>query len=51
MKILIIGAKGTLGQRISTTLAQRHEIITAGRNSGDFKVDISSPASISNLFI
>lgn len=50
MKILIIGANGNIGKIITPALQQRHEIITAGRNSGDFSVDISSVASLENLF-
>lgn len=50
MKILIIGATGTIGQRITPVLAERHEIITAGRNSGDYRVDITSGEAIRALF-
>lgn len=50
MRILIIGANGTLGSKTAKELSQRHEIITAGRNSGEIRVDISSVDSIKNLF-
>ncbi|WP_348751300.1 short chain dehydrogenase [Pseudomonas rhodesiae] len=50
MKILLIGASGTVGSAIKTELAQRHEVISIGRNSGDFQVDISDSASIRKLF-
>ena len=50
MKILLIGAGGTIGKIISPGLAEKHEIITAGRNSGDITVDVSSVASIENMF-
>jgi NAD(P)-dependent dehydrogenase (short-subunit alcohol dehydrogenase family) len=50
MRILIIGANGTIGKIITAEFEQRHEIITAGRNSGDVHVDISSAASIENMF-
>ncbi|QNL49174.1 short chain dehydrogenase [Olivibacter sp. SDN3] len=50
MKILIIGANGNIGKIITPALQQKHEVITAGRNSGDVSADISSIASLENLF-
>ena len=50
MKILLIGASGTVGSAIKAELAQRHEVISIGRNSGDFQVDISDSDSIRTLF-
>lgn len=50
MKILLIGASGTIGSAIAKELAQRHDIIRAGRNSGEEQVDISDSASIRKLF-
>lgn len=50
MKILLIGANGTIGSAVKAELAQRHEVISIGRNSGDFQVDISDSASIRKLF-
>ncbi len=50
MKILLIGASGTVGSAVATELAQRHEVIHIGRNSGELQVDISDPTSIRRLF-
>ncbi|CAI8715836.1 Short chain dehydrogenase [Pseudomonas chlororaphis] len=50
MKILLIGANGTIGSAVDKELSQRHEIIRIGRTSGDFQVDISDNASIRALF-
>ena len=50
MKILLIGAGGTIGSAIDKELSERHEVIRIGRNSGDFQVDISDSASIRKLF-
>lgn len=50
MKILLIGASGTVGSAVDKELSQRHEIIRIGRTSGDFHVDISDSASIRALF-
>lgn len=50
MKILLIGASGTVGSAVDRELAPRHEIIRIGRTSGDEQVDISDSASIRRLF-
>ncbi|RMM47798.1 short chain dehydrogenase [Pseudomonas corrugata] len=50
MKILLIGANGTIGSAIASELAPRHDIIRIGRNSGELHVDISDSASIRALF-
>ena len=50
MKILLIGASGTLGSAIAKELAPRHQIVRVGRSSGDETVDISDSASIRKLF-
>ena len=50
MKILLIGANGTVGSAIDRELSARHEIVRIGRKSGDFQVDISDSASIRALF-
>lgn len=50
MKILLVGAGGTIGSAVDKELSQRHEVIRIGRNSGDFQVDISDSASIRQLF-
>jgi NAD(P)-dependent dehydrogenase (short-subunit alcohol dehydrogenase family) len=46
LRILLIGAGGELGRAVASELGARHEIISAGRNSGDVRIDISDPASI-----
>ncbi len=50
MKILIIGARGTIGSAVAAELGQRHEIVAAGRSSGDLRVDIADVASVRGLF-
>jgi NAD(P)-dependent dehydrogenase (short-subunit alcohol dehydrogenase family) len=50
MKILLIGAHGTLGSAVDKELSQRHEVVRIGRTSGEFQVDISDSASIRALF-
>lgn len=50
MKIIIVGASGTIGGAVAAELAQRHEVIRAGRQSGAVRVDLTSAASIEAFF-
>lgn len=50
MKILIIGGNGTIGKKVTERLSQKHEVIVAGRNSGDVQVDFADSGSIKNMF-
>jgi NAD(P)-dependent dehydrogenase (short-subunit alcohol dehydrogenase family) len=50
MRILIVGATGTVGSAVKGDLAARHEIVTAGRSSADVYVDITSPDSINAMY-
>lgn len=49
MKILIIGGHGTIGKHVVSRLNEKHEVLIAGRNSGDFLVDIKKADSIRAL--
>lgn len=49
MKILILGATGTIGSRVADALAPRHEVIRAGRTRGELQVDMSSADSLAAL--
>ncbi len=50
MKILLIGATGTIGQAVEKALSGRHQVVRVGRTKGQFQVDIASADSISRLF-
>ena len=50
MKILIIGGAGTIGQKVSRHFSMKHEVLIAGRNSGDVVVDIVDSQSIEAMF-
>ena len=41
MKLIVIGAEGTVGSAACNELAARHEIIKVGRNSGEVQADIA----------
>lgn len=50
MRIIVIGAAGDCGQAACKELQQRHEIVTAGRSSGDYQVDISDLNAVKSLY-
>ncbi|MEN8788870.1 MAG: short chain dehydrogenase [Flavobacteriaceae bacterium] len=50
MRILIIGGNGTIGKRLAVHFGKNHEVLIAGRHSGDYTVDIAQTSSIEALF-
>lgn len=46
MKILVIGGNGTIGKPVATQFTEDHEVIIAGRTSGDIIIDIADSESI-----
>jgi uncharacterized protein YbjT (DUF2867 family) len=50
MKIIVIGATGTIGVEVAKALSgSKHEVIRASRN-GEFKVNLEDPTSIRAMF-
>ena len=49
MKVVVIGATGTIGKALVTALSGRHEVIRVSRKLG-IKVDIEDSRSIKQLF-
>ncbi|MBY0435856.1 MAG: short chain dehydrogenase [Cyclobacteriaceae bacterium] len=50
MKIIIVGATGTIGKVVTTELSKRHTIVKAATKNSDVKVDITSIESIKEMF-
>lgn len=51
MRILHVGATGTIGAAVATALAARgHEVVRVGRTDGELNVDVADPASIEALY-
>ncbi|MGO4460966.1 short chain dehydrogenase [Streptomyces sp. M-16] len=51
MKVLLIGAGGTLGRAVHTALRERgHEVVTASREGADVRVDITDPESVRAMY-
>lgn len=50
MRILVIGGTGTIGQSVVKELSSRHEVVIAGREQGDIRVDIGDKKAIEKMF-
>ena len=50
MRILIAGASGTVGKAAAAALSAKHEIVTAGRSSGDIRDDLLDAKSIAAMY-
>jgi NAD(P)-dependent dehydrogenase (short-subunit alcohol dehydrogenase family) len=50
MKIIIVGASGTMGKHLTTAFQKEHEVITAASKGCNVQVDITSAASIENMY-
>lgn len=46
LRILLVGASGTLGRAIAAELSPRHDLIRAGRNGADLKFDFTDPGGM-----
>ncbi len=49
MKIIVVGASGTIGQAVLNQLGSNHEVIAASRN-GTVQVDLSKPETIAAMY-
>jgi NAD(P)-dependent dehydrogenase (short-subunit alcohol dehydrogenase family) len=50
MRILLIGATGTIGKAIAAALGRRHEVLLASRQRAPLHVDVADPGSIHGLY-
>jgi NAD(P)-dependent dehydrogenase (short-subunit alcohol dehydrogenase family) len=50
MRILVVGGEGTVGKAAISDLRKRHDVVTAGRTSGDINVDVMDEASVLAMF-
>jgi NAD(P)-dependent dehydrogenase (short-subunit alcohol dehydrogenase family) len=49
MRIVVIGATGTIGSAVVKLLGQKHQVIAVSRSSGDYRADITNKASIETV--
>jgi len=45
-RVLLIGAEGTLGRAVAAELAPRHDLLSAGRTSGELRLDLTDGNSM-----
>ncbi|MCB1043003.1 MAG: short chain dehydrogenase [Acidobacteria bacterium] len=50
MRVIVVGASGTIGKAVVNELGDRHDIVKVGRQRGDLTVDISDPNSIMSMY-
>ena len=51
MKILLIGGSGTIGKpTVGAMRAAGHEVVTAGRNSGDIRVNLRKAGAVKAMY-
>lgn len=50
MRVIVIGATGTIGSAVVAALSARHDVVAVGNTRGTFQVDLASPESISRMF-
>lgn len=50
MKVMVIGATGTIGKAVAERLGKENEVIAVGYSDGDLQVDLGSSISIEELF-
>lgn len=51
MKIMVVGASGTLGSAVRETLSERgHYLVTVGRTSGDIRCDMTQPDQLARMW-
>lgn len=50
MKVIVVGATGTIGKAVVTELAKRHEVVRVGHRGGDLQVDVTSLESIAAMY-
>lgn len=50
MKVIIVGASGRIGSKVTEALSETHDIIRVGAHSGDIVCDYTDKQSVRNLF-
>ncbi|HKK26903.1 MAG TPA: short chain dehydrogenase [Gemmatimonadota bacterium] len=50
MRVLVVGASGTIGSEVVAALGDRHEVVSASRSHGDVRVDLTSRSSIDAMY-
>jgi short-subunit dehydrogenase len=49
MRVVLIGATGTIGRAVAQAIAINNEVVRVSRTSGEYRVDMSSKESVQRL--
>ncbi|WP_337022155.1 short chain dehydrogenase [Pantoea anthophila] len=50
MKVMVVGASGTIGHAVVENLQENHDILRVGKTQGDLQVDLTDEVSVTQLF-
>jgi NAD(P)-dependent dehydrogenase (short-subunit alcohol dehydrogenase family) len=50
MRVIVVGATGTIGKAVVEALGARHEVLPVSHSGGRHRVDLGEPGSIASLF-
>jgi NAD(P)-dependent dehydrogenase (short-subunit alcohol dehydrogenase family) len=50
MRVIVVGASGTIGKSVARLLAVEHEVVKVASKTGDYRADITDPRSLERLF-
>ncbi len=50
MRVIVVGATGTIGRAIVAALSPRHEVVSVSHRAGEHRVDLSDPRSVASLY-
>src|SRR5512143_443237 len=50
MRVIVIGATGTIGKAILSAIGTRHEVVAVSGSKSEIKVDLADKSSIKRMF-
>jgi|CXWL01.1.fsa_nt_gi NAD(P)-dependent dehydrogenase (short-subunit alcohol dehydrogenase family) len=50
MRVIVVGATGTIGSAVVAVLSARYEVVKVGHKNGDLRVDLASSESIAQMY-
>ena len=50
MKIVVLGATGTIGSKVVEALSPKHEVIAVGHSQGEYRANLTDSSSLHQLF-